>query len=355
MTAKRKLYDELSRVLTDYEGNGSADGASAPDLYALLVKIQNQWEDVVTSTTESGGTFEEWLLTGTGVFIHEANGYHNTLVRVSKSADFDYLYIQRQYRAKGIERGSKFEYAGIYCKRDGLVYDVQYALKDSFGEANSWAERSAEALHKNLKAAVRNAVETTVGNDRSNLRITELSSESMVKKMDEFQRYYAGTTARAAYLNGGEDEDRSFEFTFRCEYSPNQWEEDSLLAYILDPQGYVNAEARDYFDSHQEFMLSDFLESDMISAVYTAIIENPSNQIHYVRRIMQAVSASSAKTVTVTICKDGLEFTSKPMQASSSRIAPVTTAIGTSCRQIGRALRLSSEITRIMSREIFCV
>jgi hypothetical protein len=37
------IYDELCRVLTDYEGNGSEDGASADDLYAMLVKIQNGW------------------------------------------------------------------------------------------------------------------------------------------------------------------------------------------------------------------------------------------------------------------------------------------------------------------------
>ena len=48
MNERQMIYDELCRVLTDYEGNGSEDGASADDLYSMLVKIQNRWEDTIT-------------------------------------------------------------------------------------------------------------------------------------------------------------------------------------------------------------------------------------------------------------------------------------------------------------------
>lgn len=40
-----EIYDELSGTLTDYE-----DGTTgAEELYAMLVKIQNAWEDVITA------------------------------------------------------------------------------------------------------------------------------------------------------------------------------------------------------------------------------------------------------------------------------------------------------------------
>ena len=45
MDEQQKIYDELSSVLTDYE-NDVADGE---DLYEILVKIQNNWEGVITS------------------------------------------------------------------------------------------------------------------------------------------------------------------------------------------------------------------------------------------------------------------------------------------------------------------
>lgn len=45
MNEKQRIYDELSRVLTDYE-NGEANGV---DLYDMLCTIQNRWEDTITA------------------------------------------------------------------------------------------------------------------------------------------------------------------------------------------------------------------------------------------------------------------------------------------------------------------
>jgi len=49
---KCDLYDELSRLLTDYEGNGSDTIPTTADFYAMLVKIQNSWE-YLTGETEA--------------------------------------------------------------------------------------------------------------------------------------------------------------------------------------------------------------------------------------------------------------------------------------------------------------
>lgn len=45
MNEKQSIYDELSRVLTDYE-NGEAN---CIDLYDMLCTIQNRWEDTITA------------------------------------------------------------------------------------------------------------------------------------------------------------------------------------------------------------------------------------------------------------------------------------------------------------------
>lgn len=44
MNEKTKIYDELSRVLTEYE----EDICGPEDLYDMLVKIQINWENVIT-------------------------------------------------------------------------------------------------------------------------------------------------------------------------------------------------------------------------------------------------------------------------------------------------------------------
>lgn len=42
MDKRTEIYDELSRVLTDFEN----DEAGTLDLYRMLVKIQNEWGDI---------------------------------------------------------------------------------------------------------------------------------------------------------------------------------------------------------------------------------------------------------------------------------------------------------------------
>lgn len=47
MDNKQIIYDELCRVLTDYEGNGEPERkGDSGMLYEMLVKIQNNWEDI---------------------------------------------------------------------------------------------------------------------------------------------------------------------------------------------------------------------------------------------------------------------------------------------------------------------
>jgi hypothetical protein len=152
MTENRQLYDEMCRVLTDYEGNGSEEGAAANDLYDVLVKIQNRWEYLVTSSTGSRGILADWLA-GAGPYMCKVKGLNFIIIRLRKNADFDYLYTQRQYNNDHIERGNKFEYAGLYCRRNGLVYDCPYSVRDLFDEPGIQDARSEEALLEYLKAA----------------------------------------------------------------------------------------------------------------------------------------------------------------------------------------------------------
>ena len=45
MDERGKIYDELSKLLTDYEDGGTV---TQEDMYDMLVKIQNNWEGVIT-------------------------------------------------------------------------------------------------------------------------------------------------------------------------------------------------------------------------------------------------------------------------------------------------------------------
>ena len=55
MITREQIYDEICRTLTDYENADHNDSDSLDclewidTLYCLLVKVQNNWETVITS------------------------------------------------------------------------------------------------------------------------------------------------------------------------------------------------------------------------------------------------------------------------------------------------------------------
>ena len=53
---KNDIYEELVRLLTDYEHHEDIEDYGNIDweteLYTMLVKIQNRWEDVITVNEE---------------------------------------------------------------------------------------------------------------------------------------------------------------------------------------------------------------------------------------------------------------------------------------------------------------
>ena len=112
---------------------------------------------------------------------------------------------------------------------------------------------------------------------------------------------------RQRYLETGElDSDG-----FHCRYVPEGWTEDSFLSYIADPLAYAEQEAERYWSENQEAMYLQFLEQDARDAEQAAIAENPQNPVHIVRQIMAVMNTSGAKTVNVTVRKDGKELTFK--------------------------------------------
>lgn len=46
---KEDIYNELSRILTDYEDCNTDAKVTEEDLYEMLVKIQNSWETTITA------------------------------------------------------------------------------------------------------------------------------------------------------------------------------------------------------------------------------------------------------------------------------------------------------------------
>ena len=205
--------------------------------------------------------FSNWLASGdAGPCCFQDSGHAYIVVRIEKNADFEYLFCQQLYHKENLTRSGTFKYAGIYCRKDGLLYDIQYSFSDIAESTESIKERSSETLREKLKAAVREKVEAAIGNDRSSLQVTELTDSRLVNQLEYTLNYSAKEAARKHYLDTVDFEPQAFS----CHYDPDHWKEDSLLSYIADPEGYAQKQAEDYIAENQENMLFDFLYNDAV-------------------------------------------------------------------------------------------
>jgi len=270
-----------------------------------------------TTDMEIKERFTTWLGSPIpAIFQHgKPNGNFITIVRVKKDADFDYLYMQLSYHG-AIELGGTFKYAGIYCKCDGLIYDEQHELcyelcSDLTSKPWPDVERAKGTLQRKMMSEVRQTVENIIDNDRSNLRVSEISDASTLRSMEHFQKYGAAKKAREEYLCA----DTGYAFVYKCSYIGGgcMWSEDAMLGYIRDPASHVAAQAVAYLDDsvNQENILSKFLEGDLIAAAYASLVVNGDNNAHTIKKIMKAMKGSDAKMVRVTVYKNGIEFTFK--------------------------------------------
>jgi hypothetical protein len=255
-------------------------------------------------------TFSEWLTReDNSAFESKADGYYCTIASVRKNADFDYLYVQRQYDGDGVLIGEGLQFAGIYCKQDGTIYEWRLGDMERDDTEKGGTQK---ALMFFLRDDVRRAVENVIKNDRGNLSISEIPDTAKpAARFDGDYKYIAEKTARNHFIF---KEDTVYPYSYSCPYEFEIRTEKEFLEYILDPVSFTAAETMKYIESHQAEILKDFLIGDMIAAEYTAIQVNPLNPLHSTKRILWAMrtyDATKAKKVNVTILKDGLQMTFK--------------------------------------------
>lgn len=250
--------------------------------------------------------FERWLKSDDykPLVCENENGIY-VCIKVPKNNDFDYLYMQSDYHGITIHRNRNFEYNGIYCKKDGLIYDSNRVFHEAFPRIAD--VKSKKEMETALNNTVCRAVESIIADDRSKLTVSEITSKENTVDYENYRDYHIHGDARGKFLLGDTSED----IRFRCLYEFGEWDEDNLLEYILDPDAFAGKEVARYINEHQEDMLEQFMKDDLLRATLKAYEDDTDNPIHRIRAIIEAVDATSAKTVNVTIQKDDAAFTFK--------------------------------------------
>lgn len=259
--------------------------------------------------------FDEWLASDeyTSNRLNTMHGQAFQIIRVPRTDAFDYLYCIGWFGNTESFLDKDYKYCGIYSRREGLLYDASYDLRELSlcnsirNDEDGLRKRSRKRLLDRFITDVRSSVEKKIGNDRTKLTVTELQDGWQLSRLKDTLDYGAKTAARELYLK--EEQVRMPEY--RCSFSMDEWKEDMLLAYIDDPLSFVEKVSSDYIAEHQEKILHRFLVNDAVELELKALLADSSLPLHRIKKIIAAVKSVDAKTVNLTIKKDSTVFTFK--------------------------------------------
>ena len=237
--------------------------------------------------------------------VIEERGDKKNLVKIPYDDDFDFLYYQRVCNGNNLSRTQAFYYCGIYNKLDGRLYDLQSVLKGKLPDIDSG--KTVFSLRDDFEASVRSFITNIVDDNVDNLRSPFFEDESYQQKLDHFKEYYAESAVRQKFLDGEIADD----VKFHCDYDCDRFEEAQIIRYLKYPSAAVEEAATEYWQTHQDDMLLELYKNDHIKDCLEKLEAQEDTRFHRQRNISKAINESGAKSVNVTIQRDGTDFTFK--------------------------------------------
>lgn len=227
-----------------------------------------------------------------------------TFIRVPYDDDFDFIYYQDNYNGQRLTP-TKLDYGGIYNKLNGLLYDVQYPLSGNLDEIDSG--KSSIDLMVDFEKDVRARVEELVDENIDSLKANPFVDEYNPQRLEAFKKNYAPSIAREMFLKGELCED----LRYRCEFSTDRKSTTLMMRYLNYPTETVEEAAARYWLTRKDDILLELRKNEIIRDAYREIEANPNNPLYKQRAIIDAVSKSGAKTVNVSIEKNGESYSFK--------------------------------------------
>ena len=257
-------------------------------------------------STISRDDFQRWLGLGIApLAVWQGEKAAATLFKLEKNPSVDYLY-QTAAQDDSISWNNQVLFCGVYDRRNMALYLTKDAVSFFTKGTFPFVAEAGPSIIDEITGAVNRRVEDAIANDRSNLPIQEITGWQASRDLEYYRSYGAKETAIRQLFSGQEPDGQ-----FHSDYKLNDLPETAFIAYITDPELFVQTEAEQYIKDYQESFLLQFLENDALLAEYQALMQDDENPVHRMKAITDAVKGCGAKTVTVTVQKGGQELTFK--------------------------------------------
>ena len=251
--------------------------------------------------------FQRWLDMGIAPFtVWQGEKAVVTLSRLEKTSSEDYLYRIDAAKDNSISWDSSMQFCGVYDIGHRNLYLTKDSLRILTEGKFPLVSEAGPSIVGEMNSRVNERVESMVANDRNNLSVREITGWQASRDLEYYRDYGAKESVVQQIFSNQEPDGQ-----FHSHYKLSDLPETVFIAYITDPELFVQTEAEVYAKSNQEKFLLQFLKNDALLAEYQALMLDADNPIHRMKAITDAVKECGAKTVTVTVQKDGQELTFK--------------------------------------------
>ena len=255
--------------------------------------------------------FQQWLNLGTApITISHGEKSTATLLKLEKNSSVDYLY-QTAAQDNSISWSNQVQFCGLYDRKNRTLYLTKDAVSFFMKGQFPFVAEAGPSMADEINSAVNEHVEGIIANDRSNLSILEVTGWQASRDLEYYRDHGVKESAVQQIFSSQEPDGQ-----FHSDYKLSELPETAFIAYITDPELFVQTEAEQYIKINQEKFLLQFLKNDALLAEYQALMQDTGSPIHRMKAITDAVKGCGAKTVTVTVQKDGQELTFKAAAGS---------------------------------------
>lgn len=256
--------------------------------------------------------FKNWLKDETiKPLTRTVDRMNKVYIKIPKRENFFYLFCQWHNKSPEAESGHDFEYAALYNKQDGLVYNAGLDFQETFPEAATGPKISR--LSKTVNESIRTRLEDFVAQNQPDLSMRKVSEKGLAE-LEDYKKYQLEKDIQRYFLKGlGNSEDEN------QRYYDHEWTEEDLLDYLEDADGYIERTAEKIWSKRREAILLQRQRRALIKTGVEELEKESDSPLHRQRKILLSMRNSPAKTVSVTIHKNGVEYTFKTTAAELCR------------------------------------
>lgn len=204
-------------------------------------------EDLIQCFAANKG-FQRWLSFGKiPLTVYKDEKAAAMLVKLDKKQGVDYLYQAAVGKDNSISWDKSLMFCGLYDMKSQALYLTEDTVRSLSDGQYPLVTINCPSKVKEICGRLNLRVEEIIANDRNNLLVREVTDGIALHNLHYYQEYGAKEDAIRKFFD-----DEAPDGQFHSDYAMDGLRETAFLAYIQDPDGFIQAEAEKYIKANQE-------------------------------------------------------------------------------------------------------